>query len=71
MIDETEYLREYDSLRTKPSPIKEELDYSLWQYQNFALRKRKIQKHLEEGFDLFSEMVTRLIKSGVMNRLFG
>lgn len=71
MIDETEYLQEYDSLKVKQGSIKEELDYSLWQYQNTALRKRKIQKHLEEGFDLFSEMVTRLIKSGVMNRLFG
>ena len=47
-----------------------EANYYLWSYHHALLKKRKISHYVKEAFAQFSKMVGRIIKSGVMNRLF-
>ena len=49
----------------------EKLSNTLWSYHRVRRTKRKFSHFVREAFNKFSEMVDRLIKSGVLNRLFG
>ena len=67
----TGLLKEWQELKSgDDKTVSEELDLAQWQYRSVVLRHEKIKFHLEEGFEIFSDMVMALIKTGVMNRLF-
>lgn len=70
MPDESEFEQVYLDQKVKKHPDKESRDYELWQFHWTRLKKRKIVHYIQHGFDTFAEMAGKLIKSGVMNRLF-
>ena len=57
--------------KAKEDPIwKEEADYNMFEYHSVTLKRRKISHYIREAFNQFSIMVAKIIKSGVMHRLF-
>ena len=69
--DESNYLNILNKMNQANDKDPEKLSNTLWSYHRVRRTKRKFSHFVREAFNKFSEMVDRLIKSGVLNRLFG
>ena len=47
-----------------------EVNELTWSVHHATLKKRKVSHFLREAFRLYTNMVDKILKSGVMNRLF-
>ena len=47
-----------------------EVNELTWSVHHATLKKRKVSHFLKEAFRLYTNMVDKILKSGVMNRLF-
>ena len=69
-----ESLKKYNTMVAEKAEGKkqdeENMKYELWQHRWTRLKKRKIVVYLTKGYELFTDMVHRLLKCGVMHRLF-
>ena len=68
--DESNYLNILKKMEQANDKDFTKLSHTLWSYHRLRRVKRKFSHFLKEAFEMFAEMVERLIKSGVLNRLF-
>ena len=72
IFDEQVNLDEYEKLKKEKDSERRNLKMSK-EFDHFAwirMKKLKVSHYVKQGFNKFKEMVSRLIKSGVMKRLF-
>lgn len=65
-FDEYEKLKKEKDSDRRNAKMSKEFDHFAW----IRMKKLKVSHYVKQGFNLFKEMVNRLIKSGVMKRLF-
>ncbi len=61
---------EYETLKKEENSSEKDKDRELDQYYFIRHKKRKMSNLVQEGFKRYTKMIDKLIKSGVMYRLF-